>query len=317
MLKFQGKFTKLELGHRLDYALSKKIQNTSRSQIKKYILKNKIKINQCIINKPSYKIKGHEIIDINSKNLTDFDFEPQNIPLNIIYNDDEILIINKPSNFVVHPGSGNLNNTLVNALLFHYPNNIHIPRYGIVHRLDKNTTGLMLIAKTKKSYYSLVNQFIKKKITRQYEAIVHGVIPCDGIINQPIGRHPIKRTKMAIHHNGKNAITHYKIIENLIAFTHIKLILGTGRTHQIRVHMSYINHAIVGDHTYKCKIKKNNLINKNIKKFIQNFPRQALHAKILHFYHPKTKKLIKIKTKLPKDIKYLKKYLKMYLLKKK
>lgn len=217
------------------------------------------------------------------------------------------MIINKPKSLIVHPGAGNPNGTLLNSLIYHYPKIIQVPRAGIVHRLDKNTTGLMVIAKNKKTHEFLTKLIKEHKIIREYEAIVFGIIKKKGIINKPITRNIKIRTKMMIHKKGKKAITHFSIIENFKFYTRLKLKLETGRTHQIRVHLSSINHPIVGDAVYNKKI-----YNTLIKKINKNIPfnRQALHARKLSFQYPYTNKIVKWKIDLPKDMKKLICYLK-------
>ncbi|NQY43024.1 MAG: RluA family pseudouridine synthase, partial [Legionellales bacterium] len=228
--------------------------------------------------------------------------EPQNITLEIIYEDEELLVINKPSNLIVHPGAGNLTTTILNGLLYKYPNSKYIPRAGIVHRLDKDTTGLMVIAKTLSTYYKLVEKIRDRKVIRIYEAICYGNLPYPNKIIEPIGRHPIHRTKMCVHPKGKPAETRFEIIKNYQDFTWLKLKLITGRTHQIRVHLSHIKHPIVGDQTYA---NNRNIKNEEIRKTIKELGRQALHAKELSFTHPISHKELSFTTELPLDIQRL------------
>lgn len=277
------------------------LKKYSRSVIKKWILNGKVIVDNEVIKKPSKKILGEKNITINDikKNKNDI-FQPQNIKIKIIYEDEDILVINKTNGMVVHPGVGNPDNTLLNALIYHYPNNIFLPRAGIVHRLDKNTTGLMVIAKNIYSYLFLVESIKQHKVIRKYEAIVEGKLEKNGIVNQPIMRHvnKRKRTFMMVHHKGKYAITNYKIIKKFNNFTYISLKLKTGRTHQIRVHMSYIKHKILGDQKYGNKKIKNVILNK----FIKIFNRQALHAVKLSFYHPSKKNMVEFHSPIPKDM---------------
>ncbi|CUR53508.1 Ribosomal large subunit pseudouridine synthase D [Serratia symbiotica] len=285
-IKFITTVPKLKIKERLDKIISILFNQYSRSKIKQWILDNNVKINEKIINEPKKKVSGGEIISI-LKNIEIISpLEPQNIFLNIIYEDNYIIVINKPCNQVVHPGAGNLNGTILNALLYHYPKNSKLPRAGIIHRLDKNTTGLMIIAKTVLTYNKLITAMKSRNIIRNYEAIVIGKISSKGTINQPISRHPIKRTSMMVHPKGKLAITHYNIIENFPNHTHLYIQLDTGRTHQIRVHMSYIKHPLVGDPIYNNQkyILKNT--SKTLIKTLHNFNRQALHATKLTLIHP-------------------------------
>lgn len=286
---------------RLDKIIFFELKKYSRSLIKKWIINKKIKINNNTIVKPSTKVFKNDKILINIEIEKKNKYEAQNIKLNHIYEDNDILIINKHNNIIVHPGAGNTKNTILNALIYFYPDSINLPRAGIVHRLDKNTTGLMVIAKNINSYLTLIKQFKQQKIKREYEAVVFGVIQKNGTIIQPIMRHPKKRIKMMVHNNGKKAITHFKVLKNFNNCTHIRLKLETGRTHQIRVHMSYIKHFIIGDKLYSPKNRKNILLIKEL----ENFHRQALHAVKLSIQHPENKKIMHFHSSLPEDIKKL------------
>ncbi|WP_246208526.1 RluA family pseudouridine synthase [Enterobacteriaceae endosymbiont of Plateumaris braccata] len=233
-------------------------------------------------------------------------WKSQNIPLNIIYNDNYLLIINKSSNLVVHPGNGNLDKTLFNALLYYYPFLRDLPRAGIIHRLDKNTTGLIIIAKTMLSYINLKIALKKHKIIREYEAIVNGIVKYNDIINYPIKKfYNKKNIRMNVTNEGKEAITQYFLKRIFKMHSHLKIKLHTGRTHQIRVHLEYINHSIVGDPIYnKSQI---NIITINNKKYLINkiLKRQALHACRLEFMHPIYNYPLKFNSSLPNDIKHL------------
>ncbi|AMA64605.1 Ribosomal large subunit pseudouridine synthase D [Candidatus Arsenophonus lipoptenae] len=301
-LKLKSKILKSQLGTRLDKVLAELFPNYSRSQIKKWILDDRVKLNDKIINIPKKKVFGNEQIDINILIKEEISWRPQNIPLNIVYEDDEILVINKSSNLVVHPGYGNPQGTILNAILYHYPKNINIPRAGIIHRLDKDTTGLMVIVKTINAQRYLLEAFKTKKIIREYEALVNGCITINGKIDKPIARHPTKRTHMIIHHTGKPAITHYKVIENFQYYTRLKLRLESGRTHQIRVHMAYINHPLIGDPVYGRRLNKSKYISKKLNYIISQFNRQALHAKMLSLYHPSTGIKMEWCIDLPEDM---------------
>lgn len=289
---------------RLDKALSILLPIYSRSLLKKWILNNQVQVDNVVCNKPAKIIVGknivvYEKIDQNKNEI------PEDIPLNIIYEDEYLLVINKPSGLVVHPGAGNLTGTMLNGLLFKLKDNVKIPRSGIVHRLDKDTTGLIVVAKTVFSYFKLVHQLKIRKIIREYKTIVHGILNTNGTLCYPIKRHPIKRTQMAVNNEGKSAITHYKILKRFREHTYLKIRLETGRTHQIRVHMSYINHSIVGDPIYSnlnC-LQKCSSRNKHIR--IDNFHRQALHATMIRLVHPITNKLIEWKVSIPEDMKKL------------
>ncbi|MDA9210880.1 23S rRNA pseudouridine(1911/1915/1917) synthase RluD [Methylophilaceae bacterium] len=296
------------VGQRADSVIHELIPEYSRARIQSWIKKGFIKIDlQNFI--PKRKIIGGEIVDIDIQPEEQANqFESEDIPLNIVYDDKDIIVINKPTNLVVHPAAGNWSGTLLNAILYHYPKNSELPRAGIVHRLDKNTTGLMVIAKNEIAQFNLINQLQTKSVYREYRAIVWGqVMVNSGEINKPIGRHPHNRTKMAVNSlNGKDAITHYQVLERFGIHTYLKCILKTGRTHQIRVHMQDNKSPIVGDPTYGLKkIIPTKSMTENFKNKTLKFERQALHAKILGLIHPITKKPLKWEVDLPNDMKNL------------
>ncbi|WMC20199.1 MAG: RluA family pseudouridine synthase [Enterobacteriaceae bacterium PSpyr] len=281
------------LKKRLDKILSFFLPKYSRSYIKKLIIKNKVTSNLKLLNKPSIKIFKRILIKItfiNKKKITKY----KNIKLNILYEDKYLLIINKPHNLVVQPGFKNLNKTLINCLLNYNNFLIFIYRLGLIHRLDKNTSGIILITKTILSRKLFINMFKYHKIYKEYESIVIGKILNNGFINANISRSKKKKIKMNININGKNAITYYKIIKIFNKYTRIKIIIKTGRTHQIRVHMLYINYPILGDKKYNIK-KKKFLFFKKIK-------RQILHACCINFYHPIFGYNIICFSKIPLDI---------------
>ncbi|EOE3186167.1 23S rRNA pseudouridine(1911/1915/1917) synthase RluD, partial [Klebsiella pneumoniae] len=239
--------TENQLGQRLDQALAELFPDYSRSRIKEWILDQRVLVNGTIGDKPKEKVLGGEHIAIDVEIEEEARFQPQDIPLNIVYEDDDILVINKPRDLVVHPGAGNPDGTVLNALLHYYPPIADVPRAGIVHRLDKDTTGLMVVAKTIPAQTRLVESLQLREITREYEAVAIGHMTSGGTVEEPISRHPTKRTHMAVHPMGKPAVTHYRIMEHFRIHTRLRLRLETGRTHQIRVHMSHITHPLVGD----------------------------------------------------------------------
>jgi len=290
-------------GTRLDRALAELLPEYSRSKIKTWIEQGNVLVNDTA-QKPKDKLFGREIIKIRAQLHEETHDNAQAIPLNIVYEDSDILIINKPIGLVVHPGAGNPEGTLLNALLYHCPNNAHLPRAGIIHRLDKDTSGLLVIAKTLSAHTFLVKALQEREIKREYEALVYGDIISGGTIDAPIERHARLRTHMAVKENGRDAITHYRVLERFHDFTHLKLNLETGRTHQIRVHLAHILHPIVGDTTYG-RIKLPKGAPEPLIKALQNFKHQALHARRLGLTHPATQKWIEFEAPLPQDMQTL------------
>ena len=298
-------------GKRLDLALSKLFPEHSRSRIQSWIKAGEVEVNNSKY-KQRNVVNSGDIITINTTLKSIDKHQAEHIGLDVIYEDKAIIILNKPAGLVVHPGAGNQKHTLVNALL-HFDEKLDVlPRAGIIHRLDKDTTGIMIIARTIESYTYLVNELQKRNIKRNYKAVICGQLVAGGVIENKIGRHPMHRTKMAVTDRGKLATTHYRIIKKFQHYTYLDIQLGTGRTHQIRVHMNNEKHPIIGDPLYgkNTFIKKG--INASLREFIKNFKRQALHAYNLEFTHPISKKIISLKAELPDDMKNLIKILEMY-----
>jgi 23S rRNA pseudouridine1911/1915/1917 synthase len=249
---------------------------------------------------------GDEIKVIVQSNPENNAFLPEAIPLNIIFEDETLLVINKPAGMVVHPAIGNWSGTLLNALLHHMPDIAHIPRCGIVHRLDKETSGLLVVAKTLNAQTHLVQQLQARSVKREYRAIVWGQLWKNGTVNQPIGRHPSIRTRMAIHLSGRPAITHYEILERFGVHTYLRCNLETGRTHQIRVHMQYLKAPIVGDPVYGLKsIMPIKSMSDELRQHVLGFNRQALHAIRLGLIHPLSGEAMEWSIDLPDDMKVL------------
>lgn len=238
------------------------------------------------------KLKKGDILEVDIPEPRIYEVEAENIPLDIVYEDDDLLVVNKPKGMVVHPAAGNYSGTLVNALMYHCKDSLSgingVMRPGIVHRIDKNTSGLLMVAKTDNSHNALAEQIKEHSFKREYEAIVYGNIKNDfGEVNAPIFRHPTKRKQMAVVEGGREAVTHYEVINRFNGFTHLKLRLETGRTHQIRVHMAYIGHPVAGDEVY------------GPKKVITALNGQCLHARTLGFVHPETKEYMEFISDLP------------------
>ena len=292
-------------GKRLDQAIATMLPMYSRARIQQWIRDADIKVDGKVL-KPREKVHGGENVVVNVVIPEEVHDEPENIQLDIIHEDDAIIVINKPVGLVVHPAVGNAAGTLLNALLFHHPAIQEVPRAGIVHRLDKDTSGLMVIAKTIEAQNCLIKQLEKHDVEREYDAIVCGPLISGGTVDEPIGRHPTDRKKMAININkGKHAVTHYRLAERFRQHTHLKCRLETGRTHQIRVHMKHIRHPIVGDMVYGNRLSLPPKASDEFKEVLRKFRRQALHASRLMLSHPTTGKDIEWKVDLPDDMKKL------------
>tara|TARA_R110002072_G_scaffold55372_3_gene144394 strand:+ start:12077 stop:13021 length:945 start_codon:yes stop_codon:yes gene_type:complete len=291
-------------GSRLDQALSQLIPEHSRSRIQLWIKSGDVCVNKSIY-KQRTEVHNGDIIDIDTEITNIEKHQAEAIKLDILHEDEALIIINKPAGLIVHPGAGNPNHTLVNALL-HFDKDLDtVPRAGIIHRLDKDTTGVLVVARTLESHTNLVNQLQKRDIKREYQAIVCGQLTSGGTIENKLGRHPKQRIKMAVTSNGKTATTHYRLIKKYQHYTHLHVQLETGRTHQIRVHMSHIKHPIVGDPVYGNNGSIRKGVNPSLRDFISNFSRQALHAYSLSLTHPLTKIDMTFNADLPEDIQTL------------
>ena len=308
-------------GNRVDKFLQSKFNTMSRTKLQNLIRNGLVKVNKSVIYETSKKIKTKDMIEVNFPPPKRTSIKPYKMPLDILYDDDDIIIINKPAEMVVHPGAGNYEKTLVNALLFLYQNKLSSVggklRPGIVHRIDKDTSGVIIVAKNDEAHINLSQQFSNHTIKRKYEALVWGALkPQKGKINTKISRSVKNRQLMMVRkEKGKIAITNYKTLEifqnsNLPKISLVECQLETGRTHQIRVHMNFKGNPILGDKSYGKSIKKYKKINVEIEKKINNFKRQALHAKSLGFTHPKNKKELFFEAKRPKDFDSLVKKLK-------
>lgn len=295
-------------GKRLDQALAQMMPEYSRAQIQTWIKSGHATINGKPA-KTNTKLKGHEEVTITVQDRVVESWEAQEIPLNIVHEDDDVLIINKPVGLVVHPGSGVSSNTLLNALLHHAPALQKLPRAGIIHRIDKNTSGLLAIAKTETAFRSLSLQLKKRTMSREYKAIVYGAMISGGTVDAPIDRNPLERKRMAVVETGRHATTHYRIAEKFRNHTLLSLKLETGRTHQIRVHMHHIRHPIVGDSIYGGRTRLSKGMSEELITALREFKRQALHAFALGFIHPVTGEAVLYKADLPDDMQALVKIL--------
>ncbi len=291
---------------RIDKFLTDRIERISRTKMQAASVVGNLTVNGKIV-KSNYKIRPYDqIILLLPRPVGYTKLEAENIPLTVLYEDDEVVVINKQAGLVVHPAAGNYTGTLVNALLHHVPDLVNLPRAGIVHRLDKETTGLMVVAKTLEAHTDLVAQLADRTVSREYQAIAVGAMTGGGTVNAPMGRHPIQRKLMAVlSAGGKRAITHYRVIKRYPHHTHIKVNLETGRTHQIRVHMAHIGFPLVGDQTYGNRFKIPKGANPHLIDALKNFPRQALHAARLGLEHPGTGEYVEWTAPLPADFQSL------------
>lgn len=290
MENFKFQISEEHNGKRIDKYLSSVLDGKSRSYIQGVIDEEKVNVNGKIV-KSNYKLKTKDVIDLEIPEPTELKVTPENIPLDILYEDKDVIVVNKPQGMVVHPAPGAYDGTMVNALLYHCKDLSGINgiiRPGIVHRIDKDTSGILVVAKNDNAHNILAEQLKDHSMTRAYYALVEGVIKEDeGTINRPLARHPKERIKIAVVEGGREAITHFSVIERFKENTLVRCILETGRTHQIRVHMAYIGHPLVGDPVYGYKKQKFKLQG------------QMLHAKVLGFIHPSTKEYIRFESPLP------------------
>lgn len=287
-------------GQRLDQAAAELFPDFSRSRLQAWIKDGALRVNG-EVRKTRDKILGGERLELQADLVPDESWEPQAMALDIVYEDDDLLVINKPAGLVVHPGAGNADSTLLNALLHHCPDLALLPRAGIVHRIDKDTTGLLVVAKSLRAHTSLVDQLQEKSAFREYEAIVCGVMTGGGKVDQPIGRHPTIRTRQAVSPSGKPAVTHYRVVERFRGHTHIRVQLETGRTHQIRVHMAHIRYPLLGDPVYGERLRLPRGASAELIEALRGFKRQALHARRLGVIHPGTGEPVEWEVPLPED----------------
>lgn len=292
MEDFRFQITEDMEDERIDKCVSMLIDSLSRSFIQKLIKDEQVYVNDKTV-KGSYRVKTDDEVYFQLPESVEPDIQPENIPLDILYEDSDVVVINKPKGMVVHPAAGHYSGTLVNAIMYHCGDELSgingVMRPGIVHRIDMDTTGSIIICKNDKAHNSIAEQLKEHSITRRYHAICHGVVKEDeGIINKPIGRHPVERKKMAVNEkNGKHAVTHYKVLQRFNNYTYIECELETGRTHQIRVHMASIGHPLLGDELYSNR------------KSPFKLEGQTLHAKVLGFVHPSTGEYVETDAPLP------------------
>ena len=283
------------LGGRLDVVLATLLPQYSRSRLQQWVREGQVRVDGKLVQEPKTKLMGGEALLVSTAETPEESaFSPEDVPLDVVYEDDAIAIINKPAGLVVHPGAGNWSGTLLNGLLHRYPDAAQLPRAGIVHRLDKDTTGLMVVARSLVAQTDLVRQLQSHTVKRQYVAVVVGrPARAQGTVDAPISRHPTQRVKMAVVKGGKPAVTHYRIIKRFIDTSYVGCQLETGRTHQIRVHMASLGHPLVGDELYRGRVPG------------PEFPRQALHARRLGLIHPITREPMEWHAAIPEDMEIL------------
>ncbi len=293
-------------GTRLDQVAQILFSDFSRSQLQNWIKSGELQVNGKT-QRPKDKLYGGEVLNLEATLAPQGEWKPEPIALDIVYEDDSILVINKPAGLVVHPAAGNHDGTLLNALLHHSSEQECLPRAGIVHRLDKDTSGLMVVAKTLTAQTSLVNQLQDRSMGREYEAVAVGAMTAGGKVDAPIGRHPTHRVKMAVvtGPSGKPARTHYRVVGRYPQHTHIRLKLETGRTHQIRVHMAHIRHPLVGDNLYAGGFKIPPKVSPELIEALKGFSRQALHAETLTLIHPESDEEVSWSVPIPDDMQQL------------
>jgi len=287
-------------GLRLDQALARMFPDYSRSRLKQWLLGGAVLVDG-ESRRPSDKVDGGEAVELDAVAEVAVSAAPEAMPLDIVFEDDALLVVNKPAGLVVHPGAGNPSGTLMNGLLHHAPSLEALPRAGIIHRLDKDTSGLLLVAKSLPAHTALVQALSDRAIGREYRAICQGVLTGGGTIDAPIGRHRVDRTRMSVVDTGKPAVTHYTVLERFRAHTYINVRLESGRTHQIRVHFAHRHHALLGDPAYGGRLALPAGASDDLIKLLRQFKRQALHAARLRLAHPQSADQLEFEAPLPDD----------------
>ncbi|MCW4149752.1 23S rRNA pseudouridine(1911/1915/1917) synthase RluD [Halomonas sp. 18H] len=288
-------------GYRLDQAAAELFSDYSRERLKGWIKQGALSVDGQPA-RPRDRLHGGEWLVLSVELEEEARFEAQDIPLTVVYEDDVVLVIDKPPGLVVHPAAGNPDGTLLNGLLHHCTALASVPRAGIVHRLDKDTSGLMVVAKTLAAQHALVEQLQARTVSREYDAVSVGQMTAGGSVDAPIGRHPADRKRQAVNASGKPAVTHYRVVERFRAHTHVRCRLETGRTHQIRVHLAHLRYPLIGDPVYGGRLKLPAGAGDTLKELLREFPRQALHARKLAFVHPTSGATMTFRAPLPDDL---------------
>ena len=291
-------------GQRLDQVAAQLFAEHSRSRLANWIKEGRLTVDGAQL-RPRDTVHAGSRLALDAEQQAQGEWQAQAIDLDIVFEDEHILVLDKPAGLVVHPAAGHADGTLLNALLHHVPALINVPRAGIVHRLDKDTTGLMVVAKTLQAQTRLVEQLQARSVSRIYEAIVIGVVTSGATVDAPIGRHGTQRQRMAVVDGGKPAVSHYRVLERFRSHTHVRVKLETGRTHQIRVHMAHAGFPLVGDPVYGGRFRIPPAASPTLVEALKTFPRQALHARFLELDHPVTGERLKWSSALPDDIVWL------------
>lgn len=292
-------------GRRLDQALAAVCPQHSRARLQSWIRAGRVTVNGRT-RRPRDPVRAGDRVSIEAMPYpSQTPAQAEALPLDIVHEDAQILVINKPAGMVVHPGAGNLEHTLMNALLHHAPQLRHVPRAGILHRLDKDTSGLLVVAKTPEAHTFLVSELKSRRVTREYRAIVTGMVTAGGTVDAPLRRHARDRTRMAVNDTGRRAVTHYRVLKRFRAHTYLRVMLDTGRTHQIRVHMTHIGHPVIGDPVYGRRQHLSAGAGETLRAALTAFKRQALHALMLALTHPASGKAVRWETPLPEDMRQL------------
>ena len=300
-ISLSASVTAAQSGMRLDQAAAELFPDFSRGRLQKWIRSGELKIDGRQ-SKPTYKVCGGEVLELEAVAERQGEVQAEDIPLAVIHADSDIIVLNKPAGLVVHPAAGNWDGTLQNALLHYDADLAALPRAGIVHRLDKETSGVMVVARSLRAHTSLVRQLQSREMSRVYRAIAFGDIVSGGTVDAPIGRHPRDRKRMAVVASGRPAVSHYRVLQRLGATTWLEVSLESGRTHQIRVHMTHLGHPLVGDPVYGRNPRSRKLFSESQFEAVRDFPRQALHARSLTLVHPEDAQKACFEAPLPEDM---------------
>ncbi len=301
ILRREIRVTPVAAGRRLDQHLAELFPEFSRARLQQWVRRGEIRVDDQVV-KPGYRLHGAELIAVAARQRTETALEAQSIPLSIVHQDEHLIVVDKPAGLVVHPAAGNPDRTLANALLAHDPQLKAVPRAGIVHRLDKLTSGLMVVARTLSTHAHLVAQLQARRVSRVYRAVAYGAVVAGGTIDEPLGRHARDRKRVAVRADGKPAVTHYRVRQRFADFTDLAVTLETGRTHQIRVHLAHRGHPLVGDPVYGGRLRLPPGAGEPLQAVLRQFRRQALHAQKLRFVHPADGVEVAFEAPLPADL---------------